>query len=97
MSDDKIQNTPTKTNNGDVVQDTQTSQGDEMPMQEFRAQDFFLPSLIFILLFDFNSILVANIARIMKRALPQNAKVSKSAKECCQECVTEFVLFVTSE
>jgi len=40
---------------------------------------------------------IANISRIMKRALPENAKVSKEAKEAIQECVSEFIGFVTSE
>jgi hypothetical protein len=40
---------------------------------------------------------VANIARIMKKALPSNAKIAKDAKEAVQECVSEFVSFVTSE
>lgn len=48
-----------------------------------REQDRFLP--------------IANIARIMKRSLPENAKVAKDAKECVQECVSEFVSFITSE
>jgi nuclear transcription Y subunit beta len=33
----------------------------------------------------------------MKRALPANAKISKEAKETMQECVSEFILFITSE
>lgn len=33
----------------------------------------------------------------MKNALPENAKISKEAKECMQECVSEFITFVTSE
>ena len=40
---------------------------------------------------------IANVSRIMKNALPDNAKVSKEAKECVQECVSEFVSFITSE
>ncbi len=40
---------------------------------------------------------IANISRIMKQALPQNAKVAKDAKDCIQECVTEFIGFITSE
>jgi nuclear transcription Y subunit beta len=50
---------------------------------EVREQDRLLP--------------IANIARIMKCALPDNAKIAKDAKETIQECVSEFVLFVTSE
>ncbi|MBI20046.1 MAG: hypothetical protein CMB73_05675 [Euryarchaeota archaeon] len=48
-----------------------------------REQDRFLP--------------VANISRIMKKALPTNAKVAKDAKETVQECVSEFISFITSE
>jgi nuclear transcription Y subunit beta len=40
---------------------------------------------------------VANISRIMKKALPSNAKIAKDAKETVQECVSEFISFVTSE
>jgi histone H3/H4 len=40
---------------------------------------------------------IANVARIMKAAVPKNAKISKEAKECMQDCVTEFVSFLTSE
>ncbi|AOW07298.1 histone-fold-containing protein [Yarrowia lipolytica] len=50
---------------------------------ELREQDKWLP--------------IANVARIMKSALPENAKVSKEAKECMQECVSEFISFITSE
>lgn len=50
---------------------------------ELREQDKWLP--------------IANVYRIMKNALPKNAKVSKEAKECVQECVSEFVSFITSE
>ena len=33
----------------------------------------------------------------MKTALPDNAKIAKEAKECMQECVSEFISFITSE
>jgi nuclear transcription Y subunit beta len=39
----------------------------------------------------------APVARIMKMALPDNAKIAKEAKECMQECVSEFISFITSE
>ncbi|CUS10180.1 unnamed protein product [Tuber aestivum] len=39
----------------------------------------------------------ALVARIMKTALPENAKIAKEAKECMQECVSEFISFITSE
>ena len=48
-----------------------------------RDQDRFLP--------------IANISRIMKRTLPANAKIAKDAKDTVQECVSEFVSFITSE
>lgn len=48
-----------------------------------REQDRFLP--------------IANIARIMKKTLPSNAKIAKDAKETVQECVSEFISFITSE
>ena len=40
---------------------------------------------------------IANVARIMKTALPETAKISKEAKESIQECVSEFISFITSE
>ncbi|WVR00028.1 hypothetical protein IAU59_007170 [Kwoniella sp. CBS 9459] len=52
-------------------------------VEEFREQDRWLP--------------IANVARIMKTSLPGSAKVSKEAKECVQECVSEFISFITSE
>eukprot|EP01018_Ginkgo_biloba_P006752 Gb_05768 [translate_table: standard] len=48
-----------------------------------REQDRFLP--------------IANVGRIMKRALPANGKISKDAKETVQECVSEFISFITGE
>ena len=33
----------------------------------------------------------------MKKALPENAKIAKDAKETVQECVSEFISFITSE
>ncbi|KAK4737727.1 hypothetical protein R3W88_001424 [Solanum pinnatisectum] len=40
---------------------------------------------------------IANVGRIMKHILPPNAKISKEAKETMQECVSEFIGFVTGE
>ncbi|KAH0433326.1 hypothetical protein IEQ34_027053 [Dendrobium chrysotoxum] len=40
---------------------------------------------------------IANVSRIMKKSLPSNAKISKEAKETVQECVSEFINFVTGE
>uniref|UniRef100_A0A2K6DE09 Transcription factor CBF/NF-Y/archaeal histone domain-containing protein n=1 Tax=Macaca nemestrina TaxID=9545 RepID=A0A2K6DE09_MACNE len=43
--------------------------------ESFREQDVYLP--------------IANVARIMKNAIPQTGKITKDAKECVQECVSE--------
>ncbi|CAN8254646.1 unnamed protein product [Cochlearia groenlandica] len=60
------------------------SGGDQSPRSlNVREQDRFLP--------------IANISRIMKRGLPANGKIAKDAKETMQECVSEFISFVTSE
>jgi nuclear transcription Y subunit beta len=40
---------------------------------------------------------IANVARIIKNALPENSKVGKCAKEVMQNAVSEFVVFVSSE
>ena len=48
-----------------------------------REQDRFLP--------------IANLSRIMKKQLPGNAKIAKDAKETVQECLSEFISFITSE
>ena len=56
---------------------------DEEKGGNVREQDRFLP--------------IANISRIMKKALPANAKIAKDAKETVQECVSEFISFITSE
>lgn len=33
----------------------------------------------------------------MKNVLPENAKIAKDSKETVQECVSEFISFITSE
>ncbi|KAL9248111.1 hypothetical protein vseg_021470 [Gypsophila vaccaria] len=40
---------------------------------------------------------IANVGRIMKNILPPTAKISKGSKETMQECVSEFISFVTGE
>ncbi|KIX01806.1 uncharacterized protein Z518_09533 [Rhinocladiella mackenziei CBS 650.93] len=59
------------------------AQGTGLGEFEVKEQDRWLP--------------IANVARIMKTALPENAKIAKEAKECMQECVSEFISFITSE
>ncbi|KAK4256814.1 hypothetical protein QN277_006491 [Acacia crassicarpa] len=48
-----------------------------------KEQDRFLP--------------IANVGRIMKKVMPPNGKISKDAKETVQECVSEFISFITGE
>merc|ERR1712110_424638 len=57
--------------------------GDGIETGELREQDRFLP--------------IANVARIMKKAIPTQGKIAKDARECVQECVSEFISFITSE
>nr|XP_043609833.1 nuclear transcription factor Y subunit B-10-like [Erigeron canadensis] len=57
--------------------------GGDLSPANVREQDRFLP--------------IANISRIMKKGLPANGKMAKDAKETVQECVSEFISFVTSE
>ncbi|XP_010518737.1 PREDICTED: nuclear transcription factor Y subunit B-6 isoform X2 [Tarenaya hassleriana] len=40
---------------------------------------------------------IANVIRIMRRMLPVQAKISDEAKETIQECVSEYISFVTGE
>ncbi|EYU44047.1 hypothetical protein MIMGU_mgv1a019581mg, partial [Erythranthe guttata] len=40
---------------------------------------------------------MTNIVRVLRRALLPHAKISYDAKEIIQECVSEFISFVTSE
>ncbi|CAN8291957.1 unnamed protein product [Cochlearia groenlandica] len=40
---------------------------------------------------------IANVIRIMRRILPSHAKISDDAKETIQECVSEYISFVTGE
>ena len=57
--------------------------GGESGSGSVREQDRYLP--------------IANISRIMKKALPPNGKIGKDAKDTVQECVSEFISFITSE
>lgn len=50
---------------------------------EYNVDDYLLP--------------IANVSRIMKKALPEGAKISKDAKRCVQECVSEFISFISGE
>ncbi|CAI4256615.1 BBL_G0001820.mRNA.1.CDS.1 [Saccharomyces cerevisiae] len=60
-----------------------STSGSLQQISTLREQDRWLP--------------INNVARLMKNTLPPSAKVSKDAKECMQECVSELISFVTSE
>ncbi|XP_047975715.1 nuclear transcription factor Y subunit B-8 isoform X2 [Salvia hispanica] len=68
---------------GSPICGSHDSGGDQSPRCGVREQDRFLP--------------IANISRIMKKGLPANGKIAKDAKETVQECVSEFISFITSE
>ncbi|XP_028025967.1 nuclear transcription factor Y subunit B-1 isoform X1 [Bombyx mandarina] len=70
-------------NSDDVLEDENNSDSGSKSNAPLREQDRFLP--------------IANIAKIMKRAIPENGKIAKDARECVQECISEFISFVTSE
>uniref|UniRef100_A0A0E0LAH7 Transcription factor CBF/NF-Y/archaeal histone domain-containing protein n=1 Tax=Oryza punctata TaxID=4537 RepID=A0A0E0LAH7_ORYPU len=55
----------------------------EQPATAVREQDRLMP--------------IANVIRIMRRVLPPHAKISDDAKEVIQECVSEFISFITGE
>lgn len=40
---------------------------------------------------------IANVIRIMRKVLPAHAKIADDSKETIQECVSEFISFITSE
>ncbi|KAJ6217486.1 hypothetical protein RDWZM_008643 [Blomia tropicalis] len=63
--------------------DNYDSGDNERTTEMLREQDRFLP--------------IANISRIMKKSIPSSGKIAKDSKECVQECVSEFVSFITSE
>lgn len=67
-------------------EETQNASGDTASNGDvgpLREQDRFLP--------------IANVVRIMKTVIPKSGKIAKDARECVQECVSEFVSFITSE
>ncbi|XP_038974158.1 nuclear transcription factor Y subunit B-6 [Phoenix dactylifera] len=52
-------------------------------VSNLREQDRFMP--------------IANVIRIMRKVLPLQAKISDDAKETIQECVSEYISFITGE
>ncbi|KAF8836210.1 histone-fold-containing protein [Paxillus ammoniavirescens] len=80
---------PQQEDGSNIVPETTAQEAPEPPpiteqeVGEYREQDRFLP--------------IANVSRIMKQSVPSTAKIAKDAKECVQECVSEFISFITSE
>ncbi|KAL4961323.1 nuclear transcription factor Y subunit beta [Aspergillus stella-maris] len=79
----EVEQEPQSGEEQDQMDKDQDHQGGGPGEFEVKEQDRWLP--------------IANVARIMKLALPENAKIAKEAKECMQECVSEFISFITSE
>ncbi|XP_073147964.1 nuclear transcription factor Y subunit B-4 [Henckelia pumila] len=80
---------PTNISNNNVAnankspRDTSNNNDNNNCNNSNKEQDRFLP--------------IANVGRIMKKVIPGNGKISKDAKETVQECVSEFISFVTGE
>ena len=65
-----------------IIQQARDEEEEEGPRDgELREQDRFLP--------------IYNISKVMKKVVPQSGKVAKEARECVQECVSEFISFIT--
>eukprot|EP01018_Ginkgo_biloba_P008286 Gb_24990 [translate_table: standard] len=64
-------------------QENNTSNDRDIENCAVREQDRFMP--------------IANVIRIMRKVLPTHAKIFDDAKETIQECVSEFISFITSE
>ncbi|EYU44052.1 hypothetical protein MIMGU_mgv1a024361mg, partial [Erythranthe guttata] len=63
---------------------TNVGEHNPAPPEDFRREaDLYMP--------------MTNIVRVLHRTLPPHAKISDDAKEIIQECVSEFISFVTSE
>ncbi|WOG91260.1 hypothetical protein DCAR_0310508 [Daucus carota subsp. sativus] len=60
-----------------------SSENGNRSFESVRDQDMLLP--------------IANISRIMRKAVPQNGKIAKESKERIQECVTDFISYITGE
>jgi nuclear transcription Y subunit beta len=76
----------------------------ENDVDEYREQDRHLPVRVAVIspspTLSISTLVlaqIANISRLMKNAIPPSAKIAKDAKECVQECVSEFIAFVTAE
>ncbi|XP_022716738.1 nuclear transcription factor Y subunit B-9-like [Durio zibethinus] len=80
-------NSSNSNRNNNIINDTNngnTTNCDTVPQPcMVREQDQYMP--------------IANVIRIMRRILPAHAKISDDAKETIQECVSEYISFITGE
>ncbi|XP_012528380.1 nuclear transcription factor Y subunit B-4 [Monomorium pharaonis] len=83
VQSDDMEDDPENTDDSNHGADPLQSPGVSTVGGPLREQDRFLP--------------IANVAKIMKRAIPESGKIAKDARECVQECVSEFISFITSE
>ncbi|MQL95121.1 hypothetical protein Taro_027785 [Colocasia esculenta] len=60
-----------------------TSGGNARGSEGRREQDMYMP--------------ITNVVRIMRQVLPLNVKIADDAKDTIQECVSEYISFVTGE
>ncbi|CAK9148871.1 unnamed protein product [Ilex paraguariensis] len=83
------QNTKTNTRSSlamTIEEETENSKGnngDTSSRRPMNEQDQFMP--------------IANVIRIMRRLLPPHAKIADDAKETIQQCVSEYISFITAE
>lgn len=83
MEDDQHGNAPCEVTRGSPESPSSKTTNNNNTNNSNKEQDHFLP--------------IANVGRIMKKVIPGNGKISKDAKETVQECVSEFISFVTGE
>ena len=69
-----------------------TEEGEEAADEEGDSDYLLDPSLL-----TEATLPISNISRLMKKALPKQAKISSSSKELIQSCCIEFISFLTSE
>ncbi|KAK9735514.1 hypothetical protein RND81_04G209800 [Saponaria officinalis] len=83
MNNDEIHETNQESPENSICSKNKNNNNNNTSGSSSKEQDRFLP--------------IANVGRIMKKVIPGNGKISKDAKETVQECVSEFISFVTGE
>ncbi|EOA36457.1 hypothetical protein CARUB_v10011036mg [Capsella rubella] len=80
---DQLTNANPMTSSVAVAGSSDKNKGQQQQPCMAREQDQYMP--------------IANVIRIMRKNLPSHAKISDDAKETIQECVSEYISFVTGE